>query len=32
MEKENNMSEFLLGLILGSILTFIGLYWYSEWR
>jgi len=26
------MAEFFLGLLLGSILTFAGLYWYSEWR
>ena len=30
--KDNDMAEFLLGLIIGSILTFAGLYWYSEWR
>ena len=32
IRKENDMAEFLLGLTLGSIFTFAGLYWYSEWR
>ena len=30
--KEIVMAEFLLGLIIGVILTIAGLYWYTEWR
>jgi len=26
------MAEFILGLLIGVILTIAGLYWYTEWR
>jgi len=30
--QEANMTEFLLGMVIGFILTLIGLYWYTEKR